>query len=604
MPKALTPHHDGSRTYVSTLEPSLGETVTVFARVPHGGSAVSAAHVRFVENGEPRFSEAIIDRVTDTDIWWRADVPATNPVTRYRWLLEPYTWLNQAGIQDYDPSDAGDFRLVTYDAPPAWVADTNFYQVFPDRFARGLRAEERELPPWAVDCNWDTPVERNWPEAMFQTYRGDLDGIARHVDHLQSLSIGGVWTTPFFPSFSNHRYDAATFDHVDPFLGGDDALVRTLGILHAAGIRMIGDLTTNHSGSTHEWFTRAQADASSIEAGFYYFRDHPEAYESFFDVPSLPKLNHRNTELQQRFYGDSDSIAARYLKVPFELDGWRIDVAQMTGRLGAEDETHRVARQLRGAMHQANPQAFLVAEHAHDASHDLDADGWHGTMNYAGFTNPVAGWLAGAEGIGNLGMPIKVPRRSGQYTARTLSHHASLISWRARTHSFNQLTSHDTPRILSRVGESAERHEVALGMMASFPGIPIVFQGDEFGMRADHEHITRSPIPWGRQGQWNHKTLAAHRRLLALRGSVPALRRGGFRWLAVDDDVLCWAREDDTDRVICLAVRHGHHVTRLPLAPLGQHWTSLYGSADLRVKAEHVELDAEGPSFTMWRNNR
>jgi alpha-glucosidase len=604
MSDALPPHHDGSRAYVSTLEPSLGETVAVFTRVPHGGSPVSSAHVRFVENGEPRFTEAVVDRVTDTDTWWRADVPTTNPVTRYRWLLEPYVWLNQAGIKQYDPSDTSDFRLVTYDAPPTWISDSNFYQVFPDRFARGPHATERELPPWAVDSDWDTPVEPDWPAAMFQAYRGDLDGIAQQVEHLQSLSVRGVWTTPFFPAFSNHRYDASTFDHVDPFLGGDEALIRTLSVLHDAGIHMIGDLTTNHSGSTHEWFTRAQADASALEAGFYYFRNHPHEYESFFDVPTMPKLNHRNQQLQARFYGGPDSIVARYLRAPFHLDGWRIDVAQMTGRLGAEDETHRVAQQLRSTLHNANPNAFLIAEHAHDASGDLDADGWHGTMNYAGFTNPVASWLTGPEGVGNLGIPITVPPRSGRYTAHTISHHASLVSWRARTHSFIQLTSHDTPRILTRVGDSAERHEVALGMMVSFPGVPIVFQGDELGMRADNDHLTRSPIPWDKPEQWNHQTLAVHRELLGLRASLPVLRHGGFRWLSVDDDVLCWAREDHDDRVICLAVREGHHVVRLPLAPLGPHWSTIYGPANMRVEAAHLELDVEGPSFTLWRLDR
>ncbi len=604
MTGALPAHHDGSRTYVSTLEPSLGETVTVFARVPHGNDSVSTAHVRFVENGEPRYAEAKIDRVTDTDTWWRADVPATNPVTRYRWLVEPYAWLTQSGVKTYDPSDTSDFRLVTYDAPPTWITDTSFYQVFPDRFARGPYAAERELPPWAVDTPWDTPPARKWPAAMFQAYGGDLDGIAQHVDHLQSLSVGGIWTTPFFPAFSNHRYDASTFDHVDPFLGGDEALIRTLTILHSAGIRMIGDLTTNHSGVTHEWFTRAQADAKAVEAGFYYFRKHPKKYESFFDVPTLPKLNHRNQELQSRFYGGPDSIVARYLRAPFHLDGWRIDVAQMTGRIGAENETHRIAQQVRSTMQAVNPDAFLVAEHAHDASGDLDTDGWHGVMNYAGFTNPVAGWLAGTKGVGNLGIPVRVPPRSGHDTARTMTHHASLISWRARVHSFIQLTSHDTPRILSRVGGSSERHEVALGMMATFPGVPIVFQGDEFGMRADHEHLTRSPLPWDNPDEWNHRTLAVHRELLGLRSSLAVLRHGGFRWLSIDDDVLCWAREDDDDRVICLAVRHGHHVVHLPLAPLGRRWSSIYGPATMRVSASHLELDVEGPSFTLWRVDR
>ena len=83
-----------------------------------------------------------------------------------------------------------------------------------------------------------------------------------------------IYLTPFFPASSSHRYDATTFDRVDPLLGGDEALVALTRAAHARGIRMVGDLTLNHTGDGHEWFLAAQAEPERrSERAFYYFDD-------------------------------------------------------------------------------------------------------------------------------------------------------------------------------------------------------------------------------------------------------------------------------------------------------------------------------------------
>ncbi len=66
-----------------------------------------------------------------------------------------------------------------------------------------------------------------------------------------------IYLTPFFPARSNHRYNATSFDVVDPLLGGDDALAELVAVAHDRGFKVIGDLTSNHSGDTHEWFEAA-----------------------------------------------------------------------------------------------------------------------------------------------------------------------------------------------------------------------------------------------------------------------------------------------------------------------------------------------------------
>ncbi|HEY0699367.1 MAG TPA: alpha-amylase family glycosyl hydrolase, partial [Micromonospora sp.] len=386
----MKPHHDGSARYVPEQAPALGDTVEVFVRVPEDAD-VRQVHVRGTPDGEPRFAEATVDRHGDGEVWWRAEVPVRNPVTNYRFLLtgrHGRRWLNASGVVGHDVPDSGDFRLVTYEPPPAWARDAVIYQIFPDRFARSAAADGRELPDWAIRCDWDTPVIGRGPETPYQFYGGDLDGITERLDHLDRLGVNTVYLTPVFPARSNHRYDAASFDHVDPLLGGDAALARLADAVHARGWRLVGDITSNHTGDGHEWFATASGDVRAPERELYYFDDAGD-YESWNGVKSLPKLNWGSAELRRRFATADDSLLRRWLRPPYGLDGWRVDVANMTGRRGADAYTHEVAALLRAVVAQTRADGLVMAEHGHDHTGDLDRDGWHGTMNYVGFTDPV-----------------------------------------------------------------------------------------------------------------------------------------------------------------------------------------------------------------------
>ena len=152
------------------------------------------------------------------------------------------------------------------------------YQVFPDRFARSAAADERPTPEWAIAAEWGDPVDPVMPARSQQFYGGDLDGVTEKLDHLVSLGVDLLYLTPVFPAASNHRYDAASFDRVDPLLGGDEAYIRLIEAAHARGIRVIGDLTSNHSGDTHEWFTAAYGHPGAAGAGVLLLhgcRQHP-----------------------------------------------------------------------------------------------------------------------------------------------------------------------------------------------------------------------------------------------------------------------------------------------------------------------------------------
>lgn len=596
----LGPHHDGSELYVPAGTPGLGDVVPVRLRVPAGYGETSV-HVRYVHDGEPFLAEARHDRTGEGERWYVAEVPVHNPVTSYRFLVDHpggYHWVDGRGTHHRDVADAADFRLTVHEPGPDWLRDGVVYQVFPDRFARSRTSGDLDLPDWAVPApSWDAEPPLAGREAAATVYGGDLRGIAERLDHLEQLGADVLYLTPVFEARSVHRYDAVSFDRVDPLLGGDAALVELCAAVHARGMRIMGDLTTNHTGVGHEWFTRALADRSAPEADFFYWTD--AGHVGWKGHASLPKLDWASTELAHRMVTGADSVTTRWLREPFALDGWRVDVANMTGRLGVQDDASHVARLMRTAMAAVRPDLALVAEHAHDPSADLAGDGWHATMSYAAFTRPVWSWLRPAGGT-VWELPVAVaPRPAGAMVA-TMREFSSAVPWQVAARQWNLLGSHDTPRIRTLLGGDRALLEVAVGLLATLPGTPMVFAGDEVGAQGSNGEHARTTMPWDDPARWDGATFALFRRLLAVRRESRALRRGGLRWVDLGPDAVAFLRETPDERVLVLAARAPWSGARLPgLARAGDNLT---GAAPLHVDDDGaIHLPGEGPTFQVWR---
>lgn len=598
------PHHDGSTAYVATQAPALGDRVEVRVRVPHA-AGVDTVWLRTTPDAEPAVARLVEARRDDVEAWWVGEVLVRNPVTHYRFLCTgpdgTYGWVTQAGWVERDVTDAHDFSLLTAPAPPDWVADAALYQVFPDRFARSDR--DLPLPDWAEPAAWDDPVATEWPATMHQFYRGDLWGAAERVDHLADLGVTGAYLNPVFPAQEQHRYCATSFDEVDPALGGDDALAAFSAVMHERGLRLVGDLTLNHSGSGHPWFAAAQADPDAEEASWYHFTSHPDAYEAWAGVRTLPKFDLRAPGLRARLVDGPDSVVARWLRPPVALDGWRVDAANMAGHCGEVDERSSLLDALSTTARAVREDVYLLAEHCHDAT-DVLADGrWHGTMNYTGFTRPVWSWLRRDDGthVDYLGLPIPLPRTGGHALAGTVDEVCGAMPWRTRVGSLNLLGSHDTTRWRHVAGDRASAL-VGFGILATFPGVPSLLYGDELGLAGGSADAAREPMPWDHVERWDTATLEAVRALLHLRRDTEALRRGGFRWVHVGADVLVWLRETADERVLVRAARAAHEPLTLPVALLGAGGgTSLHGGRDLTRHADVVVLPSEGPAVDVWR---
>jgi alpha-glucosidase len=539
------------------------------------------------------------------------------PVTAYRFLLftaDGAWWYNGAGIQRHVPTDANDFRLLgDYDAP-TWVWDSVFYQVFPDRFADGdpkSNVREGEYEYHGVTSKarrWGEP-QSQWPDAMVEFYGGDLPGVEARLDYLSDLGVNAIYFNPIFTAYSNHRYDVTDYENVDPHLGGNAALASLRQALTEKEMWFILDIVPNHCGVMHPWFQAALTDPGAASAAFFTFHRHPEEYESWLGVRSLPKLNYRSQSLRDTIYGSPDSIFRRWLKSPYAIDGWRVDVANMLARHGKDQLEMEVWTGIRRAVKAENSQAYLLGENFFDGTSQLQGDRLDATMNYAGFTNPVLYWLNQFQ-VNQHSQPRQVESNVPWSTAaliETWQAFRASIPWTIARQQFNLLGSHDTPRIAHLVGGDSARNRLAVGLLFTYVGVPCVYYGDEIGMTARDSLEARDCMIW-EPDRWDPDLRSFYQKLILLRRTSPALIEGGFQILCCEENVLAFLRDTDEEQILVIANRGPDNRPARPLfvrdggIPDGTVFTELFTGQSLTVQSGHLPLPAMPVGIQIWQS--
>jgi len=543
--------------------------------------------LRYVRDGEARTVEATAGSRRDGETWWHVEVSLRNPILSYRWLLTGgrlgYRWVNGSGAHAREVPPANDFKLTTEPGEPDWHLSSVVYEIFIDRFAIG--AGRPAAPDWALRRDWDRRPEVGTRNTNRELFGGDLAGIEQHLDWIEALGANTIYLTPFFPAESTHRYDPTSFDEVEPLIGGDAALESLERAAHARGIKLVGDLSLDHCGDRHHWFTRARADPESAERSFFLFdRSETHGYATWLGYKDMPRFDWRSAALRERM----GEVTRGWLDRG--LDGWRIGAAPMVGRYEDIDLNAEVAHWMRSQV----GDALLVAECWHDFRPDLDGRGWHGVMNYAGFLRPVWWWLRGSDDPAELFdvfSAAPAPSYTGPQAVEVMRFERAGVPWAAALQSWLPLDTHDTPRFRNVAG-SRDRQLVGVGLQMTSPGVPLVFAGAELGLQGTGGHDTRRTMPWDDPAQWDEVLLGEYRRLIALRRSSDALARGGLRYVHVSDDAIGYLRETRVERVLCLAARAPHDPISVPFAEL----ETLYGE-----DARDGVLPSGGPAFHAWR---
>lgn len=497
---------------------------------------------------------------------WRGEISLASgqPRRRYSFKLlwaDHQRWFTPQGFTRFPPDRLEQFAIDLPDAGPQWVADQVFYQIFPDRFARSAardadqdavyyhHAAGREI----VRKAWDEPLTGEAGGSTF--YGGDLDGISEKLPYLKQLGVTALYLNPVFAAPSVHKYDTEDYRRVDPQFGGDAALLRLRHNTQRAGMRMILDGVFNHTGDSHPWFDRHQQGSGG--AGHYpdspwrdwfTFSEEGQAH-NWLGYASLPKLDYRSTSLVNEIYAGEDSIVRHWLKAPWSMDGWRLDVVHMLGEGGGARNNLQHIAGITQAAKQTQPEAFVFGEHFGDARQWLQADAEDAAMNYRGFTFPIWGFLA------NTDISYDPQKIDAQTCMAWMDNYRAGLSHQQQLRMFNQLDSHDTARFKSLLGKDVARLPLAVVWLFSWPGVPCIYYGDEVGVDGNNDPFCRKPFPWDPALQ-DTQLLALYQRMAKLRKAQQALRYGGCQVIYAEDNVVVFVRVYKLQRVL-VAINRG-----------------------------------------------
>jgi alpha-glucosidase len=602
----LCVHHDGSEAYVSNPFPKFGDTITLSLRVPTHAPIIGA-YCRILFDGEFHHETMSLASTDGEFNLWTLDVPITQPRTEYSFKIltsDGSYYYNAMGASRADSPVFYDFLVLADYQAPHWVRDAVFYQIFPDRFHNGDPSNDVGDNEWMREgvgtrkLAWGSePIP--WVKGRsVDFFGGDIQGITQKLDFMQSFGINALYLTPVWLAASNHHYDASSFDIVDPHLGGDEALAELRRELDKRGMKLVLDITPNHVGVTHHWFEEAKKDRHSPSAEYFVYDESKGFFETWLGVASLIKLNYTSQKLRDVMYRQEDSAIRRWLKEPYRIDGWRLDVANMTGNLRMNQLDHDVWADMRPYVKNDMPDNYLLGEFFQDGTPHTQGQELDAAMNYQGFNTPTRRWLGGMDlGVADGHAWGDTMLLSTDALGLQYRRFMAAVPYVIALQQFNQLDSHDIDRILSVVKGDVALVKLGLAMLMSFVGVPCIYYGTEIGMEGGKDPDNRRCMPWD-DSRWNKDLLAYTQKLTHIRQNSSALKHGGYQQLWAEGDCIAFLRESKTQKVVFVGYRgvSSSGEIRMPITPAGiassAHFTDLLGGQAHQAENGVITLNA------------
>lgn len=417
---------------------------------------------------------------------------------------------------------------------PDWVHDAIFYQIFPDRFFNGNHNNDPDnTQPWGA-----TPT--NWG---FQG--GDLGGILQKFDYLLDLGINAIYLNPIFQATSNHRYNTTDYYKIDPKLGTQDEFQKLLTLAHSKGVRIILDGVFNHCGRGffafndilenqehspyRDWFHIKQFPVDAYSAG------EATDYLGWWNMKSLPKFNTSNPQVRKYLL----DIAKYWIKQG--TDGWRLDVPN-------EINDDSFWAEFRQVVKGANPEAYILGEIWTTDSHWVGEGHFDGLMHYPVVVALVDLLVANTISVNQFA--DKVEGWLSYYPRENI--HGMYVP----------LSSHDTERILTRMGNNLEKTRLAYLFQFAYPGAPAIYYGDETGLSGGKDPACRGAFIW-EENKWNTSLRSFIKMLVGVRKEHEALRKGSYVRIANISNPDCYGfiRKIEADQVLVIINTIGKIVT-------------------------------------------
>ncbi len=496
-------------------------------------------------------------------LYWYGFRLQTPNGNRYVVPSDPYK------ISTIEDSPGRSWQLTCYKkgfTTPQWPVGGVMYQIFPDRFYFSGEEKKLERTDFQRDEDWyGLPVwkpNENGEITNSDFFMGDLKGITEKLDYLEGLGVSCIYLNPIFEAYSNHRYDTGDYSHIDPILGTEEDFKDLCAEAKKRGIHVINDGVFSHTGADSVYFNRsgrygeggAYRDKDSPYFTWYKFNEWPDNYHSWWGFYTLPEVIETSPAFNEYING-KDGIVRKYMRLG--NSGWRLDVA--------DELPDEFMENLRRAVKEENPEAFIVGEVWEDASNKesygarrkfLLGDQMDSVMNYV-FRGAILDFIKGQDARYTMATIMSVIENYPRPVLRVL---------------MNSLSTHDTERALTMIaGEplngrdrewqastklSKEKRElgirlmkIAAAMQFTLPGFPCVYYGDEAGMEGYRDPFNRCGYPWGKE---NKELVEWHRQLGKLRASCSALWDGEFTEAFAKDRQLAYIRHDEHAAIYCV----------------------------------------------------
>lgn len=522
-----------------------------------------------------------------------------------------------SGVEDYY-----NFSITPSFTTPDWAKGAIFYQIYVDRFYNGDHSNDVEKDEYFyIGEGTDRVTDWNkYPASMGvrEFYGGDIAGVMQKLDYLQDLGVEAIYLNPIFVSPSNHKYDIQDYDYVDPHFG---RIVKDEGELlkrdengnlicdmehpnknasryicrvtdrenleasnalfaefvqevHRRGMKVILDGVFNHCGSFNKWLDREciYENAEGYEKGafvsgdspyrtFFKFREDMWPYNPHYDGwwghDTLPKLNY---EESPDLFNYIIQIGRKWVSPPYNVDGWRLDVAADLGQTG--EYNHYFWKEFRRNVKEANPNAIVLAEHYGDPTEWLRGDQWDTVMNYDAFMEPLTWFLTGVEKHSDeyrgdlLGNADAFFGSMRHFMTRfnTQSLHVAMNELSNHDHSrFLTRTNHEVGRTATRGPEAAEQNidkslfRLAVLIQMTWPGAPTIYYGDEAGLCGWTDPDNRRAYPWGHE---DHELIQYHKELIRIHKDYQAFKTGSILFLNGEYQLITYGRFDESDQIV------------------------------------------------------
>ena len=465
-------------------------------------------------------------------------------------------------------------------AQPEWLKSAAIYHIYPSTF---------------MDSNGDGI--------------GDLEGIRSKLDYIKSVGFNCIWMSPCFVSaWEDGGYDILDFYKVDPRFGTNEDLKRLIDDAHSKGIKILLDLVAGHTSDKHPWFQESlKAERNEYSDYYIWTKGHTMPQPSFRWVdnsyprdgiylsnffPIQPALNYGyykvnpNNSWEQDYNAPGPTAVRNELKkiiaywCDMGADGFRVDMARslVKGDNSNGDGVRRLWNEIFTWYNQKYPENIMLSEWS-DPEQSLSAGFNIDLLIHNGLGGKVYRPLVcetsdklvptkcyfTRKGDGDIKDAMKIYTEIYN-TYRKIGGYASMPT-----------NSHDIWRLTRLNRTTPEEQKVAITLFLTLPTPPIVYYGEEIGMRnleyapakegsfsSRNRSVCRTPMQWSternagfstvedarklylpvdysftfpnvaEQEKDNNSVLAYVKGLLALRAATPALGVAG-EWKYVGD---------------------------------------------------------------------